>query len=163
MLRLERDNAHARDARITFNEKDHFYTVDSRRVVGSVSSLWASYFSGFDAPGTALRLVRRWGEREPPTDGQDPQQWNWRYAYKYERLVEKKTHDAEQSVHDRIDLCLQVALVLGTAENRIQDDLYDKEPSMCQAEQQGQNRQGVRGNAPTPTKKHDLRHFLRLW
>lgn len=97
MLRLERDNAHARDARITFNEKDHFYTVDSRRVVGSVSSLWASYFSGFDAPGTALRLVRRWGEREPPTDGQDPQQWNWRYAYKYERLVEKKTHDAATS------------------------------------------------------------------
>ena len=60
MLRLERDNAHVRDARIAFNEKDHFYTVDSRRVVGSVSSLWASYFSGFDAPGTALRLAA-WG------------------------------------------------------------------------------------------------------
>ena len=39
MLLLERENAHLRDARITFNEADHFYTVDSRRVVGSVSSL----------------------------------------------------------------------------------------------------------------------------
>ena len=96
MLRLERENAHARDARITFNEKDHFYTVDSRRVVGSVSSLWASYFSGFDAPGTALRLARKWGEREPPTRVPDPQ-WNWRYAYKYERLVEGRTHDVAAS------------------------------------------------------------------
>ena len=55
---LETINAHPRDKRIEFNEAEHFYTVDSRRVVGSCSSLWASCFSKFDAEGTARRRGR---------------------------------------------------------------------------------------------------------
>ena len=93
MLLLERENAHLRDARITFNEADHFYTVDSRRVVGSVSSLWASCFSRFDAPNTARRMVNRWSSRAAPGAAPDDAQWRWRYAYVWETLVNKTPPD----------------------------------------------------------------------
>lgn len=92
MLLLERKNAHPRDTRITFNEAEHFYTVDSRRVVGSCSSLWASYFSRFDAKETAARLVTRHAEATPPDDDQDPL-WKWRYAHAYDTLVCKHTSE----------------------------------------------------------------------
>jgi hypothetical protein len=102
MLHLERVNAHPRDSRITFNEREHFYTVDSRRVVGSVSSLWASYFSSFDAPTTALRLLEKWGNREPPKKEIHDPQWSWKYAYEYARLVEGKNHtDTASSLSEK--------------------------------------------------------------
>ena len=89
MLLLERENAHPRDARISFNEAEHYYTVDSRRVVGSVSGLWASCFSRFDAPNTARRMVERWSSRDAPSGATDERNWRWRYAYAWETLVNK--------------------------------------------------------------------------
>jgi hypothetical protein len=89
MLLLERENAHPRDSRISFNEAEHYYTVDSRRVVGSVSGLWASCFSRFDAPNTARRMVERWSSRDAPSGAPDDRNWRWRYAYAWETLVNK--------------------------------------------------------------------------
>ena len=88
---LETINSHPRDKRIEFNEAEHFYTVDSRRVVGSCSSLWASCFSKFDAEGTARRLVRRHSNHDAieSSDAVDDAFWRWKYAYAYETLVKR--------------------------------------------------------------------------
>lgn len=102
-MRLEKDNAHPRDARIEFNEAEHFYTVDSRRVVGSCSSLWASCFSRFDADAAARRLVDRHGKMEPRDDANaDDALWKWRYAYAYETLVNRTSAaEAVRALEDR--------------------------------------------------------------
>jgi hypothetical protein len=90
MMLLERENAHPRDVRISYNEAEHYYTVDSRRVVGSVSGLWASCFSRFDAPNTARRMVERWSSHDAPGGrATDDRNWRWRYAYAWETLVNK--------------------------------------------------------------------------
>lgn len=113
MMLLERKNSHPRDERIQFNEAEHFYTVDSRRVVGSCSSLWASCFSKFDAEGTARRLVRRHSDRDAKESGDgDDALWRWKYAYAYETLVKKKSaSDAVRLLEERgcssFDFCDQ--------------------------------------------------------
>lgn len=84
MLRLARENAHARDLRVTFDEAAHEYSVDGRVIDGSVSSLWASRFEKFDAPSTARRCYKKWTRMAEEGTDKDA----WTYTQKYITLVE---------------------------------------------------------------------------
>ena len=48
-MKLDIENYHLRDANISFDEPTHTYTLFGDEVRGSVSALWASFFSKFDA------------------------------------------------------------------------------------------------------------------
>lgn len=99
MLRLARENFHARDARVFFDEAAHEYTVDGNVVKGSVSSLWASKFEKFDASGTAKRCYSKWARMA--REGEDDDAWS--YTEKYIRLIEK---GGEEAVREH---CLKTA------------------------------------------------------
>jgi hypothetical protein len=69
LLQLERDNAHARDARIKFHEASHVYTlfptaadaaagVGGRKASISVTGFLGELFPGFEAKETAERMRR---------------------------------------------------------------------------------------------------------
>lgn len=59
-LRLERANAHERDKRVVFHEKDHFYEIDGKRAGLSVTGFVGRYFSHFDGLATAQKCYPRW-------------------------------------------------------------------------------------------------------
>ncbi|MBE35036.1 MAG: hypothetical protein CMI16_05695 [Opitutaceae bacterium] len=85
VLRLARENAHPRDARIAFDEAKHQYTVDGHVVIGSVSSLWGSRFETFEAEKTARRCYGgKWSRAA--REGADADAWT--YTERYVRLVE---------------------------------------------------------------------------
>jgi hypothetical protein len=87
MALLSVRHAHARDARVSFNQSAHQYTVDGRVVLGSVSSLWRAYFEHFDAPKTARRCYTKWARAA--SEGNDaPDAADWTYVAHYVRLVE---------------------------------------------------------------------------
>lgn len=83
-LRLERDNAHPRDSRVVFYEKDHYYEIDGARVSMSVTAFVGQYFEHFDGLGTAKRCY--WGWERP----RDPETQRGRCGtlIKYLRLAE---------------------------------------------------------------------------
>jgi hypothetical protein len=84
MLRLARENPHIRDARITFDEGAHEYTVDAQVIKGSVSSLWGSRFEQFDAPQTARACYPKWAAKA--LRGVESNVWT--YTERYVRLIE---------------------------------------------------------------------------
>ena len=61
ILRLAKQNAHSRDARIAFFETDHYYTLDGAiRFPMSVSNVWALFFKKFDANEKIEELFCKW-------------------------------------------------------------------------------------------------------
>lgn len=56
---LAKNNAHCRDARIAFFERDHRYEIDGVSAKRSVTSLVGIPFSKFDASASASRIARR--------------------------------------------------------------------------------------------------------
>ena len=60
-LRLSLHNAHPLDARITFSEDDHIYTLDQLiQFPLSVSGVWAQFFMPMDMHGTAVKYFHKW-------------------------------------------------------------------------------------------------------
>jgi hypothetical protein len=59
-LALAVTNAHARDARILFDEHAHVYWIDGKRYPGSVSGLVHEYFPEFDATATIENGFEKW-------------------------------------------------------------------------------------------------------
>lgn len=61
--RLERENTHARDARVRFFEAAHKYVLDGEHIFPkSVSGVWSQYFGTFDAKGIIRRKFGTWAE-----------------------------------------------------------------------------------------------------
>jgi hypothetical protein len=86
-LVLARNHAHLRDARVTFDEATHVYTVDGRAVVGSVSSLWGSYFEPFHPSAVATRCYAKWAQAARTGNAASDTD-DWTYLDAYVRLVE---------------------------------------------------------------------------
>ena len=61
---LELKNAHPRDARITFDEEHHLYTVDGEPYTKSVSGVVHDSFPSFDAPEIIERYFTSWSENK---------------------------------------------------------------------------------------------------
>ena len=60
-LQLATRNAHPLDARITFDETEHVYTLDqSIQFPVSVSGVWARFFAPMDMVGTATQYFHKW-------------------------------------------------------------------------------------------------------
>ena len=59
-LRLERENAHERDKRVVFYEKEHFYEIDGKRAGLSVTGFVGRYFGHFDGLATAQKCYPKW-------------------------------------------------------------------------------------------------------
>ena len=60
LLRLERENAHERDARVRFDEQAHVYFVNGVRYPTSVSGVVHEHFPHFDATATIETYYERW-------------------------------------------------------------------------------------------------------
>lgn len=83
-LRLERENAHPRDAHVTFDEGPHLYYVDGDQVFTSVTSVVHACMSPFDAVEAmhakrrSLRPEKRWPATEDQLvryNAEDREKW----------------------------------------------------------------------------------------
>ena len=64
LLLLALKNAHARDARIRFDEKAHIYFIDGAKYPSSVSGIIHDHFPSFDAVGTVEKYYANWARNK---------------------------------------------------------------------------------------------------
>lgn len=102
---LAKNNAHPRDARIVFFEREHRYEIDGVPAKQSVTSLVGYPFSKFDAPASASRIAKRLvaagGEGEVPITLRSPRTPSDKQYCKM--AIESKartTQDVERAVRD---------------------------------------------------------------